>query len=262
MPSVKSNKRPSHIVKLDLRHLIVVCGKSVLLLENEVFFHSVPIYSPRNLERLINLGCISTAKRILYSMEEFHKTVMEQQKQSNSLINYFYNPKQIELEVPMPSIKQLLDDQDNFTHGQDRRESFCKDESYTHGQMEKVEELKLSFGSSSSDEEDDVAPQTGDLTVSDILTRYRLTGLTRAEQLTLEAIWESLTTATPAGIDKPGVAFVLQLNHKRCVAKYFGRNQHKQSEDDVDLESSATVWAFHSDSQSGIISILLGKNII
>jgi len=51
--SLKSNKRPSQIVKLGLRHLIVICGKSVLLLENEIFENSVPIYSPRNLERLV-----------------------------------------------------------------------------------------------------------------------------------------------------------------------------------------------------------------
>ena len=100
------------------------------------------------------------------------------------------------------------------------------------------------------------------LTVSEILQKYRLTGLSRQEQTSLEAIWESLTTSIPAGIDKPGVAFILKLNHQRSVDKYFGRARRKSVESssiDQDLPPDATVWAFHSNNQAGISSILMNS---
>jgi len=52
-------------------------------------------------------------------MEEFHKTVLTEENRKDSFINYFYNSKQIELEVPMPSLKHLLDDNHNFSYGKE-----------------------------------------------------------------------------------------------------------------------------------------------
>ena len=69
----------------------------------------MPLYSPRNLERLINLGFVATAKRMLCSFQDFHKNRLPDIEQ-NGLVKHFYGDKDYELEVPMPSLEKLIDD--------------------------------------------------------------------------------------------------------------------------------------------------------
>ena len=147
--------RPSLMVKLDLKHLIVICGKSVLLLENDSVVQSVPIYSPKNMERLISLGRIGTAKNILFRMEEFHKSKIEQKKQDNLLLSKYFGKKSFDLEFPMPSLKALVDENDTFSGNLERNQSFQEISDTLETKPEILEELKLSFDTSSDESEDE-----------------------------------------------------------------------------------------------------------
>ena len=121
----------------------------MLLFNDNLENFGVPIYSPANLERLINLGRITTAKKILFALEEFHKTIKLSEISQDDLTSKLYQKNHIDLEVPMPSIKNLLNDDESFTLDK-RRASF-----YDEIPLEQPVDnnmLKLDFDSSEDEE--------------------------------------------------------------------------------------------------------------
>jgi hypothetical protein len=111
-----------------------------LLLQKEKIENNVPVNSPTNLERLINLGRISTAKEILYSMEEFHKK-MPKSSPKNLLIENFLGRNIPEIELPSPTLKRLLSEFDFEPDPKTRKESLYENPR----DFETMDQLKLRY---------------------------------------------------------------------------------------------------------------------
>ncbi|CAG5114258.1 Oidioi.mRNA.OKI2018_I69.chr2.g8320.t1.cds [Oikopleura dioica] len=252
-------KRPSLIERLDLKHFIAICGKSLLLLESEPTW-SRPSYSPVALQKIINLGKVNLAKGILTSFVDFFKRSVKPKKSKEAMMAEIFSDNTLsEIRPNMPPLQTLLDSSFgnvNSDLGPNQRRKSVMDPDTVDFERRLSEDLEkdlvLDFSSSESECSEDEF-DTSEVTVSDILMRYRLSGITRSEQVTLEAIWECLNTVIPAGIDRAGTTFMLQWHHHRCITKYVRNASRVKS----DLPSSAMIWAFHSESQAEIMSIIM-----
>lgn len=251
-------KKPTFVERLDLKHFIAVCGKSLLLLQSEPSW-SRPSYSPIALQKIINLGRVNMARGILTSFVDFFRSSVKSSNQKEKMIAEIFTDSNVsEIRPSMPPLLTLLDQSfgsNSSAHDSTRRRKSVMDpdtndfERRLSADLEK--DLVLDFSSSESECSDEEL-DASEVTVSDILMRYRLAGITRSEQVTLEAIWECLNTVIPAGIDRAGTTFMLQWHHHRCMTKYLRSAPLKG-----DLPSSAIIWAFHSESQAEILSIIM-----
>ena len=107
----------------------------------------------------------------------------------------------------------------------------------------------MDFSSDEEEPEDNDSLKSEDITLDYVLTRLSISGLDRTDQVYLQAISESLSTSIPAGVDECGVAFLFAFSHLNYVKKY-GRSGDKE------VDSAAASWAFHSQSQAELISLI------
>ena len=150
-----------------------------------------PVYSPENLQSLINLGKISQVKKILDLLKTHPKFKQKTPSESTLLENFFETRSQEILEYPLPAISDLLSDtfeivaREDASKTQDHRDDDLK---MDFMEVEEIEdELKLSFDSDSDDGDEKMKPEENyeNITVDSILMRFPIAGLDRTDQVSL-----------------------------------------------------------------------------
>ena len=151
-----------------------------------------PVYSPENLQSLINLGKISQVKKILDLLKTHPKFKQKTPSESTLLENFFETRSQEILEYPLPAISDLLSDtfemvasEDASKNLKDHREDDLK---MDFMEVEEIEnELKLSFDSDSDDGDEKMKAEENyeNITVDSILMRFPIAGLDRTDQVSL-----------------------------------------------------------------------------
>ena len=188
--SPSSIPRPSIIKRLDETQFGIVCGKSLVVWKHAPFSPVRPVYSPENLQSLINLGKISQVKKILDLLKTHPKFKQKVPTESTLLENFFETRSQEILEYPLPSISDLLSDNFEKVAGEETSKKQDRDDDLKMDFMEVEEieeELKLSFDSESEGEDEKMKSDDNyeNITVDSILMRFPIAGLDRTDQVGL-----------------------------------------------------------------------------
>ena len=188
--SPSSIPRPSIIKRLDETQFGIVCGKSLVVWKHAPFSPVRPVYSPENLQSLINLGKISQVKKILDLLKTHPKFKQKISTESTLLENFFESRTQEILEYPLPSISDLLSDHFEIIAGEETSTKQDRDDDLKMDftEVETIEEeLKLSFDSESEGEDEKMKSEENyeNITVDSILMRFPIAGLDRTDQVIL-----------------------------------------------------------------------------
>ena len=149
-----------------------------------------PVYSPENLQSLINLGKISQVKKILDLLKTHPKFKQKTPSESTLLENFFETRSQEILEYPLPAISDLLSDTFEMVAGEEASKKPNREDDLKMDFMEVEEieeELKLSFDSDSEDADEKMKTEENyeNITVDSILMRFPIAGLDRTDQVNL-----------------------------------------------------------------------------
>ena len=182
--SPSSIPRPSIIKRLDETQFGIVCGKSLVVWKHAPFSPVRPVYSPENLQSLINLGKISQVKKILDLLKTHPKFKQKMPSESTLLENFFETRSQEILEYPLPAISDLLSDTFEMVPGEETKKN-DHDDDLKMDFMEVEEELKLSFDSDSEEGDEKMKTEENfeNITVDSILMRFPIAGLDRTDQV-------------------------------------------------------------------------------
>ena len=186
--SPSSIPRPSIIKRLDENQFGIVCGKSLVVWKHAPFSPVRPVYSPENLQSLINLGKISQVKKILDLLKTHPKFEQKTPSESTLLENFFETRSQEILEYPLPAISDLLSDTFEMVPGEEKKQDRDDDLKMDFMEVEEVEEeLKLSFDSDSEEGDEKMKTEENfeNITVDSILMRFPIAGLDRTDQVNL-----------------------------------------------------------------------------
>ena len=184
--SPSSIPRPSIIKRLDENQFGIVCGKSLVVWKHAPFSPVRPVYSPENLQSLINLGKISQVKKILDLLKTHPKFKQKTPSESTLLENFFETRSQEILEYPLPAISDLLSDTFEMVPGEETSKKQDPDLKMDFMEVEEVEEeLKLSFDSDSEEGDEKMKTEENfeNITVDSILMRFPIAGLDRTDQV-------------------------------------------------------------------------------
>ena len=186
--SPSSIPRPSIIKRLDENQFGIVCGKSLVVWKHAPFSPVRPVYSPENLQSLINLGKISQVKKILDLLKTHPKFKQKTPSESTLLENFFETRSQEILEYPLPAISDLLSDTFEMVPSEEKKQDRDDDLKMDFMEVEEVEEeLKLSFESDSEEGDEKMKTEENfeNITVDSILMRFPIAGLDRTDQVNL-----------------------------------------------------------------------------
>ena len=222
--SPSSMSRPKIFQKLSETSIVMACGKSLIVWKHEPILRHRPIYAPENLQHLINLGKIETVRTILENLKNAHNLPKDGPLKASTIENFFLSSPHGPLEYEVPKISSLLNEENITTKDGDDNIFANSQKGFGEfsNEVEMEEEtLKLSFDSDDT-EENEENMEIENLTVDSVLTKYTIAGIDRTDQVYLQAISESISTSIPAGVDEPGISFLLGFSNLNYVQKYFG----------------------------------------